>query len=161
MVVIWVYKGKGIRFIVFVSTKMFTRPSFPSRHCTHRIHFNPPRDIPEQLAAYSAQALSTVLLMLGTHFSAGWTEAIWNELSCLRTDQSAPAGNWTSDLLITSLTPNQLRYFVPIIYWGFPWNSGCPIILQLLICRHPVFKSWLRPCLITKPHGTLKGQEIL
>ena len=28
-------------------------------------------DIPEQLAAYSAQALSTALFMLGTHFAAG------------------------------------------------------------------------------------------
>ena len=53
--------------------------------------FQSPRDIPEQLAAYSAQALSTALLMLGTHFAAGQTEAIWNELSRLRTDQSAPA----------------------------------------------------------------------
>ena len=28
-------------------------------------------DIPDKLAAYSAQALSTALLMLGTHFAAG------------------------------------------------------------------------------------------
>ena len=72
---------------------MFTRPSFPSKHSTHINHFNPPSDIPEQLASYSAQALSTALLTLGTHFSDGWTEAIWNKLSCPRTDQSAPAGN--------------------------------------------------------------------
>ena len=32
-----------------VSTEMFTRPSSPSSHCTHVYHFNPPRDIPEQL----------------------------------------------------------------------------------------------------------------
>ena len=32
------------------------------------------------------------------------------------TDQSAPAGNWTSDLLITSPTHNQLSYFVPLTY---------------------------------------------
>ena len=52
--------------------------------------------------------------MLGTHFAAGETEAIWNKLSCPRADQSAPARNWTSDPLITSPTPNQLSYFVPI-----------------------------------------------
>ena len=83
------------RYSVFglVYNEMFTRPFFPSRHCTHGNHFNPPRDIPEQLAAYSTTALSTALSMLGTHFSAGWTEAMWNKLSFPRTDQSAPAGN--------------------------------------------------------------------
>ena len=35
-------------------------------------------------------------------------------MSCPRTDQSAPARNLTSDLLITSPTPNQLSYFVRI-----------------------------------------------
>ena len=44
---------------------MLTRPSSPSRHCTYRNHFNPPGDIPEQLAAYSAHTLSTALFMLG------------------------------------------------------------------------------------------------
>ena len=48
-----VCEGKGIRFI---------------RSCTHE---NPPGDIPEQLAAYSAHALSTALFLLGTHFAAG------------------------------------------------------------------------------------------
>ena len=54
-------KGKGIRFIVLYPLK-----------CLHdlpplaRNHFNPLRDIPEHLAAYSAEALSTSLLMLGT-----------------------------------------------------------------------------------------------
>ena len=33
--------------------------------------FQFPGDIPEQLAAYSAQALSTALFMLGIHFAAG------------------------------------------------------------------------------------------
>ena len=28
-----------------VSTKALTRPSSPSRHCTHGNHFNPPGDI--------------------------------------------------------------------------------------------------------------------
>ena len=56
-------KGKGIWFIVLYPPK-----------CSLDLlslagHFNPLRDIPEQLAAYSAQALSTVLLMLGTHFA--------------------------------------------------------------------------------------------
>ena len=54
-----------------VSTEVLTRPSSPSRHCTYRNHFNPPGDIPEQLAAYSAHTLSTALFMLGTHFAAG------------------------------------------------------------------------------------------
>ena len=55
-----------------VSTEaLCTRPSSPSRPVTHGNHFNPPRDIPEQLAAYSAQALITALFMLGIHFAAG------------------------------------------------------------------------------------------
>ena len=53
------------------STEVLTQPSSPSRHCTYRNHFNPPGDIPEQLAAYSAHTLSTALFMLGTHFAAG------------------------------------------------------------------------------------------
>ena len=54
-----------------VSTEGLTRPSSPSRHCTHGNHFNPAGDIPEQLAAYSAHALSSALFMIGTHFAAG------------------------------------------------------------------------------------------
>ena len=54
-----------------VSTEALTRPSSPSRHCTLGNHFNPLGEIPEQLAAYSAHALSTALFMLGTHFAAG------------------------------------------------------------------------------------------
>ena len=53
--------------------------------------------------------------MLGTHFAAGWTEAMWNKLSCPRTDQSAEAGNWTGNLLINGPKTNQLSYFVPLI----------------------------------------------
>ena len=63
-------KGKGIWFIVLYPPK-----------CSHNLPplaglytqkpFQSPRDIPEQLAAYSAQALSTALSMLGTHFAAG------------------------------------------------------------------------------------------
>ena len=65
--------AKGKRYSVYslVSTEVLTRPSSPSRHCTYRNHFNPPGDIPEQLAAYSAHTLSTALFMLGTHFAAG------------------------------------------------------------------------------------------
>ena len=65
-----VYLIKGIRFIVLYPPKcshnlpplvgLYTRKTFQS-----------PRDIPEQLVAYRAQALSTALLMLGTHFAAG------------------------------------------------------------------------------------------
>ena len=62
--------------------------------------------------------------MLGTHFAAGYTEAIWNKLYCPRTDQSTPAGNWTSDPLITSPTPNQLSYFVPTIIDMFTCKLG-------------------------------------
>ena len=51
-------------------TQALTRPSSPCRHCTHGNHFNTPGDIPEQLAAYSAHALSTALFMPGTHFAA-------------------------------------------------------------------------------------------
>ena len=61
-------KGKGIRFIVLYPPKrshnslagLYTRKPFQS-----------PREIPEQLAAYSEHALSTALLMLGTHFAVG------------------------------------------------------------------------------------------
>ena len=65
-------RGIGIRLIVVLSSEMFTRPYFPScEACIHGDHFNPPIDIPEQLAAYSSQARSTALLKLGTHFAAG------------------------------------------------------------------------------------------
>ena len=70
-----VSSDEGIRFIVLYPPKcsnnllslagLYTRKPFQS-----------PRDIPEQLAAYSAQALSTALLMLGTYFAAWLTEAI-------------------------------------------------------------------------------------
>ena len=63
--------GKRYSVYSLVSTEVLTRPSSPSRHCTYRNHFNPPGDIPEQLAAYSAHTLSTALFMLGTHFAAG------------------------------------------------------------------------------------------
>ena len=65
--------NSGLRYSVYgpVSTEAPTRPSSPSRHCTHGNHHKPPRDIPEQLAAYSTYALSTALFMLGTHFTAG------------------------------------------------------------------------------------------
>ena len=63
------HSTERLRFSVYslVSTEMFTRPSSRRTHVTHGNHFDPPRDIPEQLAAYSAQTLSTALFMLGTH----------------------------------------------------------------------------------------------
>ena len=67
------YKGKGIKGIRF-------KVLYPPK----RSHDLPPLaglytwkpfqslgDIPEQLAACSAQALSTALFMLGTYFAAG------------------------------------------------------------------------------------------
>ena len=69
VVVVIVIKVFGLYSLV--STEVLTRPSSPSRHCTHGKHFNSPGDIPEQLAAFSAHALSTALFMLGTHFAAG------------------------------------------------------------------------------------------
>ena len=61
---------KGIRFIVlYPPQRQHDLP--PQQACTHGNHFNAPRDIPEQLAAYSAQTLSTALSMLGSHFAAG------------------------------------------------------------------------------------------
>ena len=59
------------------------------------------------------------------------TPAIWNKLSCPRTDQSAPARNRTSDPLITSPTPNQLSYFVG--------DRLFHIILKFAICGYSVF----------------------
>ena len=123
---------------------MLTRRSFPSSHCASGNHFNPPRDIPEQLAAYSAQALSTALLIvLDTHFSAGWTEAIWNELSCLRTNQNALAGNGTSDLLITSPTLNKLNNFVQRPYdenWHGKVKLYCMVYytMDILHVKHKI-----------------------
>ena len=60
------YKGKGkaIRFLVLYPPKS-------SQACTHGKYFNHLGDIPEQLAAYSAHALSTALFILGIHFTAG------------------------------------------------------------------------------------------
>ena len=67
----WVIKGKGIRFIVLYPPKCsHDLPPLAGTVHTETI-FNPPGDIPEQLAAYSAHTLSTALFMLGTHFAAG------------------------------------------------------------------------------------------
>ena len=58
--------GKYKRYSVYnlVSTGMFTPPSFPSK----RVHT---KTISIPLAAYSTQALSTALIILGTHFAVG------------------------------------------------------------------------------------------
>ena len=62
---------KGIRFIVLYPPKCsHDLPPLAGTVHTETI-FNPPGDIPEQLAAYSAHTLSTALFMLGTHFAAG------------------------------------------------------------------------------------------
>ena len=66
-------KGKRYSVYSLVSTEALTQPSSPSRP-VHTETISIPRglvDIPEQLAAYSAHALSTALFMLGTHFAAG------------------------------------------------------------------------------------------
>ena len=47
---------------------MFTRPSSHSRPVHTETIVIPSRDIPEQLAAYISQALSTASSMLGTPF---------------------------------------------------------------------------------------------
>ena len=60
--------GTCIRFYSLASTEVVTRPSFPSRPLHTETISTPQRDIPGQLATYSTQALSTSLLMLGTHF---------------------------------------------------------------------------------------------
>ena len=64
-----------------VSTEMFTRPFFPSGPVHKETNFNPPRDIPEQLAAYSTHSLSTALLMLGEN---------WLEVRHLRFNSHTP-----------------------------------------------------------------------
>ena len=148
--VLYAHKGKK-RYSVYslVSTEVLTRPSSPSRHCTYRNHFNPPGDIPEQLAAYSAHTLSTALFMLGTHFAAGSTEAIWNKLSCPRTTKvPGVAGNRTSDLLITSPTPNQLSYFVPyyddrLVQELYICTLRVLIVLHHISCIKKVYNSRL------------------
>ena len=63
-------KGKGIRFIVLYPPKCsHDLPPLAGTVHTETISI-PPRDIPEQLAAYSAQALSTALLMLDANVHA-------------------------------------------------------------------------------------------
>ena len=62
--------NKGIRFIVLYPPKCSHEPPSPAGLYTRKI-VQSPRDIPEQLTAYSTQALSAALLMLGTHFAAG------------------------------------------------------------------------------------------
>ena len=56
------YQFYSIRFIVLYPLKC--SHNLPSLAGTVHTETNPPRDIPEQLAAYSAQALSNALLML-------------------------------------------------------------------------------------------------
>ena len=59
--------GKGIRFIVLYPPKR--SHNLPPLAGLYTLKpFNPPRDIPEQLAAYSAHALSTALFMLDARF---------------------------------------------------------------------------------------------
>ena len=60
----------GIRFIVLYPPKC-SHNLPPLAGLNTRKPFQSPRDIPEQLAAYSTQALSTAFLMLGTQFAAG------------------------------------------------------------------------------------------
>ena len=52
-------KGKGNRFIVLYPPKR-SHDLLPLAGTVHRNHFNPPGDLPEQLAAYRAHDLSTV-----------------------------------------------------------------------------------------------------
>ena len=67
---LFVCKGKGIRFIVLYPPKRsHDLPSLAGLYT--RKPFQSPRDVLEQLAAYSAQALSTALLIIGTHSAAG------------------------------------------------------------------------------------------
>ena len=60
----------GIQFVVLYPPKRAHDLPPLAGLCT-KSHFNPPGDIPEQLAAYIAQALSMALFILGTHFVAG------------------------------------------------------------------------------------------
>ena len=51
-----------------------------------------------------------------------------------------PAGNWTSDLLITSSTPNQLSYIVPMFYVQYIRLISAPVYRTSAIDwlhRHP------------------------
>ena len=63
-------KGKGILCIVLYPPKC-SHDLPPLAGLYTRKPFESPRDIPEQLAAYSAHALSTALFILGTHFADG------------------------------------------------------------------------------------------
>ena len=52
----------------YIYIYIYTHTTFlPEQACTHGNLFNPPGDIPEQLAAYKSQVLSTALFILGTH----------------------------------------------------------------------------------------------
>ena len=64
-------KSKGIRFIVLYPPKCsHDLPPIASLYARKPFQ-SPGGYIPEQLESYSAQALSTALSMLGTHFAAG------------------------------------------------------------------------------------------
>ena len=111
------WKGKGILFIVLYPPKCsHDLPSLAGTVHTETIRFQSPEGYSRAAGIIKRSSSKHCLMphILGTHFSARWTEAIWNKLSCLRTDQSAPAGIWNSNLLITSPTPHQLSYFVPL-----------------------------------------------
>ena len=99
------YKGKRYSVYSLASTKALTQPSSPSRP-VHGNHFNPPGDIPEQLAAYSAHALSTALFMLDTHFALKQYG-----INCLAQGQTKVP---RQGIKPASPTPNQLSYCVPV-----------------------------------------------
>ena len=115
---------KFIRYSVYslVSTEVLTRPSSPSRPVLGD-HFNPPRDIPEQLAAYSTKALSTALVIL----QLGGLRRYW--INCLAQGQTKvprpgiePATYW---LLVQHLT-NWAKLSPPLCCGGLRLSRWSP-----------------------------------
>ena len=76
------------------------------------------------------------------------------------TDQCAPVGNWTSNLLITSPTPNQLSYFVPYIVL-IKWATSSIRVKSFLPFQEALFEQSVRQNVYEERQNQLRWQSKL
>ena len=114
-------KGKGIRFIVLYPPKC-SHDLPPLVGLYTRKPFQSPRGYSR--AAGSIEHTSSKHCLI----YARWIEIIWNKLSCIRTDLSAPVGYWTSDLLITLLFQKEFNW----LYGPWKLSNDSKALLNII-----------------------------